>query len=174
MQRYSIELGAVDDQHSCGQFIPEDVVAAHRADCVCHSARHFTEWFPHPRHRPPLRECRPADDSQRNSPPRRLAGFCGFTSSLTAAVSVAAQGGDSKAASPIELNLPLAGGFSSFPRLWSRLALVFFHFTHFFGELSHPISGEMHERTGSRLFDAQALIHFRLWVFVRDGGLPIK
>jgi hypothetical protein len=27
MQRYSIELGAVDDQHLGGQFIPEDAVA---------------------------------------------------------------------------------------------------------------------------------------------------
>ena len=55
MQRYSIELGAVDDQHSCRQSISEDVVAANRAGFVCHSPRHFTEWLSHPRDWAPLR-----------------------------------------------------------------------------------------------------------------------
>ena len=66
MQRYSLELGVVDDQHSGCQLILEDVVASRRAHRICDSARHFTEWFSYSRDRASLRERRPANDSQCN------------------------------------------------------------------------------------------------------------
>ena len=92
MQRHSIELGSLDDQHPGRQFILEDPVATHCACRIHHSARHLAEWFPHPCDCPSLRERRSADDSQRNPPPRRTAVFCAFASAVAAPVSVAAQG----------------------------------------------------------------------------------
>ena len=55
------------------------------AFCACrlrHSACHFAERISHPRDRASLRECRPADDSQPDPPPRRARLFRAFADSI--------------------------------------------------------------------------------------------
>ena len=71
MQRHSIELGAFDDQHPGRQFILEDLDGGVCARRLCHSTCHFTKWISHSCDRASLRECRAADDSQSDPPPRR-------------------------------------------------------------------------------------------------------
>ena len=65
MQRHSIELGAFHHQHPGRQFIFKDPVAAFNAGCLCHSTCHFAKRISDSCDRASLRECRPADDSQR-------------------------------------------------------------------------------------------------------------
>ena len=92
MQRHPIKLGAFHDQHPGRQFILKDAVAAFRACRLHHSACHFAKWISHSCDRASLREYRPADDSQRNPPPRWPPLFLPFVDSTFSAVVVAAQG----------------------------------------------------------------------------------
>ena len=92
MQRHSIKLGAFHDQHPGRQFILEDAMAAFCACRLRHSARHLTERISHPRDRTSLREYRPADDSQPDSPARWSPLFRAFADSIFSSVVVAAQG----------------------------------------------------------------------------------
>src|SRR5207237_118393 len=103
MQRHSVELGAFDDQCPGRQFIPEDLVAAYCASRIHHPARDFTKWLPHTRDRSPLRECRPADDSQSHTHPWRACLLRPLADSAFAAVVVAPQGRDPGSLSRIKL-----------------------------------------------------------------------
>ena len=92
MQRYSIELGAFDDQHPGRQFILEDAMAPVCASRFCHSTCYFTKWISHFCDRASLRECRAANDSQPDPPPRRPPLFHALADSIFSSVMVAAQG----------------------------------------------------------------------------------
>src|SRR5438093_1320441 len=92
MQRYSIELGAFDDQHPGRQFILEDAMAPVCTDCLRHPACHFTERISHSCDRASLCECRAANDSQPGPPARRPPLFHALVDSIFSSVVVAAQG----------------------------------------------------------------------------------
>ena len=92
MQRDSIKLGAFDDQHPGRQFILEDAMAPVCARRLRHSTCHFTERISHSCDRASLCECRAANDSQPDSPPRRPSLFHAFVDSIFSSVVVAAQG----------------------------------------------------------------------------------
>ena len=141
MQRHSIELGAFDDWYPGRQFIPENVLAAFCACRIHHSARDFTKWLPHPRDRPPLRESRPADDSQSNPPPGRACVFRAFADSVIFAVVVAPQGRDPNPPSGIALRH--CRGFETSATLFcGACSLCSPHFYASFRELCPPVSGE--------------------------------
>jgi hypothetical protein len=145
MQRYSIELGAVDDQHPCRQFIPEDAVATGGAYCIRPPSRHFAEWLPHRRDRPPLRESGSADDSQCNPPARRASLFRAFADSIPAVVVVAAQGRDPNGARRGAPNFVAGGNAVS--------QLSFRHFALFLGNLALPFPEKRLREAHSPAFD---------------------
>ena len=92
MQRHSIELGAFADQHPGRQFILEDAMAPVCARRLCHPTCYFAKRISHSCNRASLRECRAANDSQPDPPPRRPPLFHAFADSIFSSVVVAAQG----------------------------------------------------------------------------------
>jgi hypothetical protein len=104
MQRDSIELGAVHDQHPGRQSILEDAVATFCAYRIRYSSRHFTERISHPRNRASLCECRPADDPQHNPPSWWACLFRAFADSISFRIMVPAQGGRPKPTTEIGLS----------------------------------------------------------------------